>query len=148
MNITKVINQVKDIILDHANPTRNAFGKFKKVVEGKDRYYKEGYSDIYLDLGVKRFEFTFEMSWKTMKRVLDYEGIKTLSPRSTIIEAFAQEYISDEEVWIEMMDRRNLSSHIYSEWQVREILPRLNIYLQAFEALIEKIIGRFGNEEE
>jgi len=68
------------------------------LIERKEGFYKEGYSDIYLDLVVKRFEFTYEMSWKCIKRYLDYIGIECHSPRDCFKEAFSQKIITDETV--------------------------------------------------
>ena len=52
-----------------------SFEKFKSVIERKNEFYEEGFKDIYLDVVVKRFEFTYEMCWKTIKRYLDFIGI-------------------------------------------------------------------------
>jgi len=48
---------------------QKACERFANVVDRKEEFYQEGFSDIYLDLVVKRFEFTYEMSWKCIKRV-------------------------------------------------------------------------------
>ena len=40
--------------------------------------------DMYLDATIQRFEFCFELAWKLMKTVLEYEGIDVNSPRSCI----------------------------------------------------------------
>ena len=42
--------------------------------------------DMYLDATIQRFEFCFELAWKLMKAVLEYEGIEANSPRSCIRE--------------------------------------------------------------
>lgn len=41
---------------------------------------------MYLDATIQRFEFCFELAWKLMKTVLEYEGIEANSPRSCIRE--------------------------------------------------------------
>lgn len=35
---------------------------------------------------IKRFEFTFELFWKTIKMLLEYEGFDCAGPRSCIKE--------------------------------------------------------------
>ena len=77
--------------------------------------------DMYLDATIQRFEFCFELAWKLMKAVLEYEGIEANSPRSCIREGWKQGLISDAEAWLEMMEKRNLSSHTYDENVAREI---------------------------
>lgn len=77
--------------------------------------------DMYLDATIQRFEFCFELAWKLMKAVLEYEGIEANSPRSCIREGWKQGLISNAEAWLEMMEKRNLSSHTYDENVAREI---------------------------
>ena len=44
-------------------------------------------TDLNRDASIQRFEFTFELAWKTMRRILKYKGILINSPRDTIREA-------------------------------------------------------------
>ncbi|MEP9411515.1 MAG: nucleotidyltransferase substrate binding protein [Candidatus Brocadia sp.] len=101
---------------------QKAYERFAGAVDRKDEFYKEGFGDIYLDLVVKRFEFTYEMSWKCIKRYLDYIGIECHSPRGCFKEAFSQKIIADEAIWIDMIEQRNLSSHVYDEDEIKEIV--------------------------
>jgi len=77
--------------------------------------------DMYLDATIQRFEFCFELAWKLMKTVLEYEGIEANSPRSCIREGGKQGLIPDAQEWPEMMEKRNLSSYTYDENTAREI---------------------------
>lgn len=125
---------------------QKAYEKFADVVDRKDEFYKEGYSDIYLDLVVKRFEFTYEMSWKCIKRYLDYIGIECNSPRGCFKEAFSQKIIGDEAIWIDMIEQRNLSSHVYDEGEIKEILYKIVDYKNAFHGLLQTMKERLKNE--
>jgi len=66
---------------------------------------------------VQRFEFTLELAWKTLKDYLEHEGqvIDPVTPRNVIKEAFAARILRDGQVWIDMLDHRNLLSHTYDE---------------------------------
>lgn len=66
---------------------------------------------------VQRFEFTFELGWKTLHDYLAYSGVVVVpvTPRSVIKQAFAAKIISDGQLWIDMLDCRNLMSHTYDE---------------------------------
>lgn len=110
----------------------NALLKFNEVVEKEDFYKKEGFGDVYLDIVVKRFEFTYEMAWKSLKRYLDFIGIDAKNPRSVFKEAYAQQIIKDENVWLDMIEQRNLSSHIYDETEIEEILDKKIGFKNAF----------------
>lgn len=117
----------------------NALERFVYIVDSKKKFYSEGDEDIYLDIVVKRFEFTFEMSWKAIKRYLDFTGIECLNPRSCFKEAFSQGLIDEENTWLEMIEMRNLSSHIYDEDEIKEILDRLDAYKNSFSKLKQNI---------
>ncbi len=116
-----------------------ALEKFSDIVQRKEEFFNNGLSDIYLDIVVKRFEFTYEMAWKSLKRYLEYLGFSPKSPRQTFKEGFSQGIISDEVVWLDMIEIRNLSSHIYDEWQISEILDRLSEFRNAFQNLQKEI---------
>lgn len=113
----------------------NALDRFENIILRKSNFEDQGFEDVYLDLIVKRFEFTFEMSWKALKRYLEFLGLEVKSPRGTFKEAYAQQIITAEDVWLDMIEQRNLSSHIYDESEIEEILDKTQIYLEAFKAL-------------
>ena len=126
---------------------RKAFDKYASVVDRKEEFYNQGFGDVYLDLVVKRFEFTYEMSWKAIKRYLDYTGIGCSGPRTCFKEAYAQKIIRDEAVWLDMIEQRNLSSHIYDEDEIKEILGKITDYRNAFGDLLHTLEDRLKNEE-
>tara|TARA_Y100001933_G_scaffold228634_1_gene244316 strand:+ start:518 stop:751 length:234 start_codon:yes stop_codon:yes gene_type:complete len=50
--------------------------------------------DLAIDATIQRFEFTFELSWKLLKAILEYDGFENVeSPRKAIREGFKQGYI-------------------------------------------------------
>ena len=55
-------------------------------------------------------------------------------------EAFANRLIDDERIWIELLNDRNRTSHIYDEETAVEIGGNIiEKYLEAFEKLLEKL---------
>lgn len=118
----------------------NALDKFVSAVDRYEEFKNEGFEDVYLDLIVKRFEFTYEMSWKALKRYLEFLGFDVKSPRMTFKEAYTQQLIIDESIWLDMIEQRNLSSHIYDESEIKEILDKKESYKQAFLNLKEKLV--------
>ena len=62
---------------------------------------------------IKAFEFTYELGWKTLKDYLNEAGFIVASPKETIRQAFQAQYISDGEVWMDAIEKRNESSHAY-----------------------------------
>jgi nucleotidyltransferase substrate binding protein (TIGR01987 family) len=116
-----------------------ALERFRIVVTERGRWAAEGHGDIVLDVATKRFEFTYEMAWKSLKRALDYLGIDARSPRPIFKEAYTQGLLQDEQVWLDMIEMRNLSSHVYDEFEISRILTELERYLAAFESLHAKL---------
>lgn len=113
----------------------NALERLKEAV-------KQGNSDIIIDGILHRFEFTFELAWKTVKDYLEYLGItnKVGSPREIIQTGYKQGIIEDGESWIKMMLSKNSLSHIYDEKTSREIYEYIvNEYIDLFENLKKKL---------
>lgn len=99
--------------------------------------------DLYLDATIQRFEFTFELAWKLMKAVLEYEGIEAISPRSSIREAWKQHLIGDAEKWLDMQVKRNLSSHTYNEETAQDIYRHIKEdYIVLLQDLDQEIRSR------
>ena len=64
---------------------------------------------------IQGFEFTHELAWNLLKDYLEMEGILGLvGSRSTVREAFKRGLVRDGDVWMDMIDKRNLSSHTYN----------------------------------
>jgi len=74
-------------------------------------------SDLEKEGVVQRFEYTFELAWKTLKDYLVYSGVvfDQITPRRVIKEAFAARIIEDGQTWIDMLEQRNLMSHTYDK---------------------------------
>lgn len=92
-----------------------------KLVAGTE----EARDELDRDGVIQRFEFTFELCWKTLKLILDYEGFDCQSPRSCLKEAFRRGYIVDSEIYLDMLEDRNRSSHIYDEKTSIEIFEHI-----------------------
>ena len=113
----------------------NATKRLKEALEQEE-------TDIVIDGVLHRYEFTFELAWKTLKDYLEYLGIpmNTGSPREVIKESFAHNLISDGETWIKMMLARNSLSHLYDEETSRKIYVAIkNEYIHELEKLVESL---------
>lgn len=124
----------------------NALDKFVNIVDRKAEFEQQGFADVYLDIVIKRFEFTYEMAWKALKRNLSFLGIEAKSPRMVFKEAYIQNLIEDEDVWLSMIEQRNISSHIYDEFEIRDILDKTESYKQGFLRLKENLVNSIGLE--
>jgi nucleotidyltransferase substrate binding protein (TIGR01987 family) len=85
-------------------------------------------SDVVRDATVERFEFTFEVVWKALKLYLERQGHECGEPRPTLKKAFAEGILpnaEDADVWMRMLEDRNLTSHAYDEPLAHRIYERI-----------------------
>lgn len=123
------------------NNFNNALARLK---EGIAKYDEE--DDLSRDGVIQRFEFAFELAWKTLKEVFEDEGLTGLnSPKTVLREAFAAKLIKDDELWLAMLNDRNSTAHIYSEQLAIEICHHIqNNYVIELSNLLEEIKTRIG----
>ncbi len=75
---------------------------------------------------IKRFEFTVELAWKTLQDFLNERGHpKVKGPKPVIKQAFQDEIIVEGQSWIDMLDDRNKSTHLYDESLASEIFDKI-----------------------
>ena len=87
---------------------------------------------------IQRFEFSFELAWKTVKDYMEHDGFvfATITPRQVIKDAFAAKILKDGQSWIDMLDHRNLLSHTYNLAKFEEAAKAVHDrYLDAFYQL-------------
>jgi len=96
----------------------------------------EKYSVLEMEGIVQRFEYTFELAWKTLKDYLEDSGIVLLqiTPKEVIKEAFAAKLIQDGQLWIDMLGERNALSHTYDFGRFQRAVQAIRSrYLQALD---------------
>ena len=111
---------------------KQRFQNFDKAFSMLSEFMEKGDLNKFEEQGlVQCFEYTFELSWKTMKDYLEFSGFSVKSPRETIQTAFKNGMISDGHTWIDALDKRNIMAHTYNETTAREAvdLIRTKYYL-------------------
>ena len=100
-------------------------------------------SGLVRDAVIKRFEFTFELVWKSLKLYLERQGLDCGGPRSTLKKAFTEGLITSPEqadVWLQLLEDRNLTSHAYDEALAIRIYQHIvKDYAPGLGAMAEKI---------
>ena len=104
---------------------------------------------------IDKFFIQFELGWKVLKELLQYEGKSignTGSPRGIIKAAYSIWDFIDEELWLEMLKARNDLSHMYNEAAARDLVENiLNKYIGEFQKLrmcLQEQYGEMLLEEE
>jgi nucleotidyltransferase substrate binding protein (TIGR01987 family) len=96
---------------------------------------------------IKSFEISFELAWNVMKDYLSYKGIADIvGSRDSVRHAFSQELILNGQIWMEMIDARNKTSHTYNEETANELAEKIiKSYFGEFMAFNEKMNSFYGN---
>jgi nucleotidyltransferase substrate binding protein (TIGR01987 family) len=83
---------------------------------------------------IQGFEFTHELSWNLLKDFLETKGFTDIhGSRDTTRIAFREGYIENGEVWMQMIESRNKSSHTYNTDTAEAIV----------QLIIQSYIGEF-----
>ena len=93
----------------------------KRLVDG----LKKSKDQLDRDGVIQRFEFTFELTWKSLRLFLLDQGIVVNSPKEAFKGAFRYGLIKEEKLFLDMLEDRDLTSHLYSQEETREIFNRI-----------------------
>lgn len=118
----------------------NAISRMREALADPELETKE----LLQDGAIQRFEFTFELFWKTAKKVLAEQGIVTSGPRETLIEAFGLGFVGHDKIWIEMMAQRNIMSHVYDGAQALALVKELPDFFKVIEKDFELMKSKAG----
>jgi len=106
-------------------------------------------SDLEQEGLVQRFEYCWELAWKTMKDYLEHHGVVlvAVTPRHVIKEAIAMRLITQGESWMNALDAHNKLSHIYSQNVFSDVTKDIEAtYLGLFEALYETLLDAINQD--
>lgn len=116
------------------------FETFKKAFQSLEAIYlkpiEADRSNV--DATIQRFEFTIELAWKWLKDYFLEHDIILYYPKEILQEAYRVQLIENENVWLNMLKDRNLTSHTYDEKLADAIYQRIKEYVPAFRKLLEK----------
>ena len=90
---------------------------------------------------IQGFEFTFEMAWNVMKDYLEEQGITgIIGSKGAIRESFSKGLIADGQVWMDMIEGRNISSHSYDETTAKKLLQKIiDTFYEQLKTFMEKM---------
>ena len=100
--------------------------------------YAANPTDTVRDGVIQRFESTFDLAWKSLKEYMQDQGATTplQFPKQVLREAYAAELIDDERLWLDMLDARNSTSHIYDDRHAAAVMSGVQErYYKALRAL-------------
>jgi len=103
------------------------FINFNRAFSQLDRFMQEKSLNEMEEQGlIKAFEYTYELSWKTLQDLLKDKGYTdVVGPKPVIEQSFQDGYIVDGKGWMRMHVSRNLTSHTYDEETAEEIVKSI-----------------------
>ena len=95
------------------------------------------------DACIQRFEYTFELCWKMLKRQLEQElpnpaEVDGYSYRHLFRVGAERGLVQDVEAWFDYRERRNITSHTYDEEKAARVFDAL----PAFAGHAEELLGQ------
>ena len=124
--------------VQRANSFEKALGRLRAAVKLAEQ---RKLSDLEAQGLIQGFEYTHELAWKTLKNFLEAQGIVNLyGSRDTTRSAFRNGLIENGEAWMDMVDKRNLTSHTYDEEVAAQVVMTIrNVYFAEFEKLLVRL---------
>lgn len=127
---------------------RKAVGSLGRTLQvANDQGFMSGLTDSQKDViragVIQNFEFTYELSWKFMKRWLTVnlgssyvEGVT----RRQLFRLIAEnKFIDDVDKWMEYHEARNETSHTYDESTAQEVLETAREFITDAEKLLKAL---------
>ena len=124
---------------------QKALNRLLQTIDGAEKFKQEGDEEIWRvwrDSMIQRFEFSIELFWKYLKKYLEKEKIKSLSPKSVIRDYCSSGFLDtqDAETFLTMLDDRNDVSHMYKE----ELADRLSVKIPTYYELMKKYADKLA----
>jgi nucleotidyltransferase substrate binding protein (TIGR01987 family) len=99
------------------------------------------------DACIQRFEFTFELCWKMLKRRLELDlpnaaEVDGMSFRALMRAGAEQGLVADVTPWWVYRDKRNITSHTYDAVKAAEVAAVLPAFANDAQALLAALLQR------
>jgi nucleotidyltransferase substrate binding protein (TIGR01987 family) len=99
------------------------------------------------DACIQRFEFTFELAWKMLKRRLEIDlpnaaEVDGMTYRTLIRVGAEQGLIGDVAAWFVYRDKRNITSHTYDAEKAAEVAAVLPAFARDAQTLLQRLEAR------
>ena len=97
---------------------------------------------------IQGFEYTHELAWNMIKDYLEEQGIfGLLGSKNTVREAFKLGLLKEGEIWMDMIQSRNQTSHTYNTTLAEQVVSDIiHKYFYQFKEIIEEFKKRYDTE--
>ena len=98
---------------------------FDMFDEMQKNYLSDKMNNAYRLALTQSFEIVCELAWKVLKDYLLLNNIEVQTPKDTVKKAFNSNIIENGQIWIDMVNDRNATSHEYNLEKVDLILEKI-----------------------
>lgn len=91
------------------------------------------------DGAIQRFEFTFELAWKTLKEACETKGKSAGSPMDIFRLSADLYFVEDPKTWFDFLKNRNLASHLYDNAAISKVFSDIPKFIAETEKVIAAI---------
>lgn len=122
-----------------------------RLVEGLARYQSDLTDDQIRDGLIQRFEFTYDLAPKILRRYLEAAAdspglIDLMSFPSLIRTGWEQGLLKDGwPAWHGFRDMRNTTSHLYDEAKAIEVVAKIPAFLEEVQFFVQQLKARSGS---
>lgn len=88
---------------------------------------------------IQAFEYTYELAWKMMRKVLIARGQEHNSPREVFRVAGIEKLIQNSEIWFEFLKARNITVHSYDEEDADAVIAVFDDFSRELTAFLVRI---------
>ncbi|MBI2026910.1 MAG: nucleotidyltransferase substrate binding protein [Deltaproteobacteria bacterium] len=113
---------------------------FEKAVASLSDALDQKWTVLVQDATIQRFEYTFELSWKLLKRYFKVNNnIDLFNIKEIFREAGKQKLIDHVENWFEYLEARNLTSHTYDHKIAEKVYEKARLFEKDARLLLKKM---------
>jgi nucleotidyltransferase substrate binding protein (TIGR01987 family) len=127
---------------------RKAIDSLKESMRWYEKENCDTPLDILRDSVIQRFEYTYELAWKMMKRWLEANLSATevdgVARRELFRIAAQQQLVTDPLEWFKYHQARNMTSHIYDEATAEQVFSVISSFIDDVEHFFMEIEKRNG----
>jgi len=115
--------------------------QFRQALGRLHEALAENETELVRDALIQRFEFTYELGWKSMFYWLRSQKEQVPEMVRPVIQAaFRTEIIADADLWEKIKDCRDETSHTYNEKKAIEVAAFVrDVAAGAFDALLARL---------
>lgn len=113
---------------------------FERALKSLSEALKEQKNALIRDATIQRFEYTFELSWKLLRRYFKLNNnLDLFNVKDIFREAGKQGLIEKVEKWFEYLEARNLTSHTYDENIAEKVYEKAKEFEQGALLLLSQV---------